>query len=327
MPVIDVHTHMISDGWLDLLERHGQPQYHLATVKSGQRAIHMDGAPFMHLTPPMSDYDLRIRDMNAAGVDLAIVSLTCPNVYWGGPDVSSRAARLVNDSMADAQRRYPNRIRWLASLPWEYPDRALAELDDACAKGAVGVMVIATVATHSLTDERFAPIWRAIDARGLPVLCHPGAPPGLQHLDMGRFALVATVGFCMDTTLAVARMIHAGFFDTYPNLKLIAAHGGGTLPYLAGRLDAWYQKVPACSEFITKPPSEILRRIYFDTVVYRLDALRLCLDLAGPDNLMYGSDYPHMTGDMVGCLSRVNELPSTVARQVAGQNAARIFKL
>jgi len=327
MSVIDVHTHMISDGWLALLESHGQPHYTVGGAKSGRQAIHIDGAPFMNLTPPMADYDLRIRDMDAARVDLAIVSLTCPNVYWGGPEVSAGAARLINDSMADAQSRYPARIRWLASLPWEYPDRALAELDYACARGAVGVMVIATVANQSLTDERFAPIWRAIDARGLPVLCHPGPPPGLKQLDMERFSLVATVGFCMDTTLAVARMIYAGFFDTYSNLRLIAAHGGGTLPYLAGRLDAWYEKVPDCSEVITEAPSDILRRVYFDTVVYRVAALRLCLEVAGPDNLLYGSDYPHLTGDMVGCLRRVNELPQAVARQVAGQNAVRIFRL
>src|SRR3972149_9189167 len=111
MSVIDVHTHMISDGWLALLESHGQPHYTVGGAKSGRQAIHIDGAPFMNLTPPMADYDLRIRDMDAARVDLAIVSLTCPNVYWGGPEASAGAARLINASMADAQRRCPARLR------------------------------------------------------------------------------------------------------------------------------------------------------------------------------------------------------------------------
>lgn len=326
MTVVDVHTHMISQEWLDLLEEHGA-QFSLKLSPTGMPAIHLSGAPFMTLTPPMKDYALRIADMDKAGVDIAIVSLTCPSVYWGTPAISARAARLVNDSMAEAQTAYPDRIRWMATLPWEHPDQAVAELQYAYAKGAVGVMVLANVANRSLTDPHFAPIWAAIDKLGLPVLCHPGTPPGLEQMDMQSYGLVATVGFCFDTTLAVARMIYDGFFDRYPNLKLIAAHAGGTLPYLAGRLDAWYEKTPDCRENLAVPPSEVMSRIYFDAVTYRADALNLCLNLSGSDNLMYGSDYPHYTGDMVGCMARVRGLPADVNRKVLGKNAERIFRL
>src|SRR5436190_23412459 len=101
--VIDVHTHMLSHAWVDLLSRHGLPRYSLNTVKGGLRAIHLDGAPFMTPVPEMFDWEKRIENMGKAGVDLAVLSLTCPNVFWGGPEVSLQAARLMNDEMAKAQ--------------------------------------------------------------------------------------------------------------------------------------------------------------------------------------------------------------------------------
>src|SRR5258708_29042852 len=109
-------------------------------------------------------------------VDIAILSLTCPNVYWGGAEVSHEAARIVNDDMARAEKAYPGRIRWMASLPWQYPELAVAELRRACDRGAVGVMVLANIDGRSLTDPLFAPLWQESDRRALPGLVPPPAP-------------------------------------------------------------------------------------------------------------------------------------------------------
>lgn len=326
MTVIDVHTHMLDEQWLAMLEQHGDG-YSLGEVPGGQQAIHVAGAPFMTLTPGMFDYSLRIQAMDEAGVDMAVVSLTSPNVFWGGPEVSQRVARITNDGMAVAERMYPTRIRWLASLPWQYPDRALDELARAHRAGAVGVMVLANIGGESLANERFVPIWREIDRRSLPVLVHPTSPPGVEHMDMSRYNLVAAVGFAFDTTLAIARLVFAGFLDRFPNVKLIAAHGGGALPYLAGRMDQWHRSFAGSRERIASPPSEYLGRVYYDAVLYDQAVLELCVRLGGADHVLYGSDYPHNVGDMAGCLSRVDALEPTVAKLVRGKNAARIFGL
>ncbi|MBN1239869.1 MAG: amidohydrolase [Gammaproteobacteria bacterium] len=328
MTVIDVHTHMLTREYLDLLAAHGAPKYRPGTNAAGERTIRMWDAPFMTLTEPMWDYDLRIADMDRAGVDVAIVSLTCPNAYFGDADVSLKAARIVNDSMAEQQRLRPDRIRWLASLPWQHERLALEELERALGLGAVGVMVIANIDGVSLTDPAFAPVWRAIDERALPVLVHPAAPQGVQEMGMDRYGLVPPVGFTFDTTLAISRMIFDGFFDRYPSLKLIASHGGGTLPYLAARLDRCHEKLPACREVVETPPSEYLKRIWYDAVLYSPAALHLCIEVAGSDErVLYGSDYPHNIGDMEGCLARVDTLPSAAARRIRGGNAARLFGL
>jgi aminocarboxymuconate-semialdehyde decarboxylase len=327
MTVIDVHTHMLDAAWLELLRREATPRYEVRPVTETLEGIYREGALFMTPMPGHFDYGLRVRDMDAAGVDLAIVSLTCPNVYWGGEAVSLQAARIMNDSMARGQAEHPGRIRWMASLPWEYPDHALDELERGCTAGAVGVMVLANVAGRALTEEAFAPIWQEIDRRGLPVLVHPTEPPGTPEMDLRRYSLASTVGFMIDTTLAIARMIHDGFLDRYPNLKIIASHAGATLPYLAGRMDRSFEMTVPGKEVISVPPSEYLRRIYYDAVTYQQGALELCIAVGGPDKVMYGSDYPHDIGDMVGCLQRVNALPSDQRAAVRHGNAKRIFGL
>jgi len=327
MTVIDVHTHMLSETWLELLRRHGAPRYEVRPSQDAPYGIFLEGAPFMTPQPGHWDYRRRIREMNRARVDLAIVSLTCPNVYFGGAEVSLAAARAVNDEMAEAQAAYPGRIRFLASLPWEYPESAVGELERACTRGAVGVMVLANVAGLSLTDPRFAPIWQAIDARGLPVLVHPSAPAGTPVLDLRAFNLIASVGFMFDTTLAVGRMIFDGFLDRYRRLRIIAAHAGATLPYLVGRLDICFDKMNAARVKIARRPSHYLRRIWYDAVTYTDDALRLCLKVGGEDRVLYGSDYPHNIGDMPGILRRVNALAARTARKVRQTNAEQIFAL
>jgi aminocarboxymuconate-semialdehyde decarboxylase len=325
--VVDVHTHMLSEEFLRLLKRHGKG-YQVKKVVGGQTGIFKDGAPFMTLMPGMFDYDLRIEAMDAAGVDIAIVTLTSPNVYWGSASTSLEAAKLINDDMAARQKQYAGRIRFMCSLPWQHPKLALAELKRACdVLGAVGVMVLANIDGLSLTEKAFAPIWREIDRRGLPVLVHPTAPPGTAELDVMRYNLIASVGFMFDTSLSVSRMIFDGFLDRYPRLKIMAAHGGGALPYLAGRLDICFDNMPACRERISKRPSSYLKRIYYDSVVFQQESLELAIKVGGADKVLYGSDYPHNIGDMKGCLARVDALPGAQRDAVRGGNAMRIFKL
>jgi aminocarboxymuconate-semialdehyde decarboxylase len=165
------------------------PSANVQPVPNGGECIFRREVPVTVPTAGHFDYALRIQDMDAAGVDMAVVSLTCPNVYWGGRDISRLAASTVNKEMAAAQATYPDRIRWFASLPWEHPQDAVDELRRAFAGGAVGVMVLANVAGRSLTDPEFAPIWAAINDLALPVLLHPTDPPGVDVMDMRKYDL------------------------------------------------------------------------------------------------------------------------------------------
>ncbi len=324
---IDVHSHMLCEEWLALFKANCGPRFTIKQVVGGKEVIHFDGVPFMTPEDRMFDYDARFKAMDAAGVDMAILSLTGPNVYWGNADASAQAARAINDSFAAAGAKYPKRLRWMASLPMQYPDRALAELERALDKGAVGVVVLANVGGASLTDPLFAPVWAEIDRRALPVFVHPTVPCGCGMMDMAVYQLSASVGFTFDSTLAVSRMIYDGFFDRYPNVKLIVAHGGGTLPFLAPRLDRCHEVVAACRTKISAKPSTYLKRIYADSVLYSEDALHSSLKAFGDGHVLFGTDFPHNIADMTGTLALINALPAKVRDRVRGANATEVFRL
>ena len=326
MTVIDVHTHMFTTKWLELLKKTGGT-YNIKTRPDGQDEIFRGDTPVVIPQKGHFDWELRIQAMDAAGIDVSVVSLTCPNVYWGGEDVSVRAAVEANDNVADAQSRYPDRLRWFASLPWEYPQRAVQELERACAKGAVGVMVLANVSGKSLTDPMFAPIWAEIDKRGLPVLVHPTDPPGAELMDMTQFDLSWAVGFMFDTTLAIARMMFDGFFDRFPRVPIIASHAGGALPYLAGRFAKGNEVEIPSRRKMRRQPIDYLRHIHYDCISYSPAALQFLISVVGADRVMFGTDWPHQVHDTAGAFANTATLPAEQREAVRGGNAERLFKL
>ncbi len=326
MTVIDIHTHMISEAWVEQIREHGGAALSVGRRPDGIEALIENGSMTMPLIPEMFDPELRMRDMDKDGIDIAVLSLTSPNVYWGGEEVSTETARIINDCMAETQTAYPDRIRYIAALPFQYPDAAVAELARACGNGAVGVMVLATIDGRPLTDPRFEPVWEAIDKRALPVFLHPSNPPGADSMDLGPLRLLPTVGFTFDTTLAITRMVLDGFFDRFPNLDLIAAHGGGVLPFIASRIDLFFEHTMPSQKKIDRKPSDYLRRIYYDAVLYDSATLAMCMDLGGSDRVMFGTDYPHAT-DVPGILGRIRDLPGDQRDAVLTGNAARLFGL
>lgn len=326
MPVIDVHTHSYTRKWLDLLRGQGG-QYGLKTRPDGHEEIFRGDTPVAFPQPGHFDYGLRIRQMDDVGIDISIVSLTCPNVYWGTEEVSCRAACESNDNMAEAQKIYPDRIRWFTSLPWEYPRRAVEELARTCDNGAIGVMVLANVAGRSLNDPFFSPIWEEIDRRALPVLLHPTDPPGVDLMDMGKYDLSWSVGFMFDTTLAVTRMIFDGFFDLYPNLKLIASHGGGTLPYLAGRFEKGDEVELDERRKMKLKPGDYLRHIYYDCITYDPGALQYLISVVGAERVMFGTDWPHQVHDTKGSFANTEMLGPGQRDAIRAANAMRVFNI
>jgi aminocarboxymuconate-semialdehyde decarboxylase len=324
---IDVHSHMLCREWFEIFRAHSGPRFTIRQVAAGAEVVHFDGVPFMTPQKEMFDYAERFKGMDEAGVAMAVLSLTGPNVQWGDDEASTRAAVAINDSFAEAQALYPDRIRWMASLPFRYTKSALNELARAMDNGASGVMTLANIAEHSLTDPLFAPVWKEIDRRELAVFIHPTVPCGCAVMDMAVYQLSASIGFTMDTTLAFSRMIFDGFFDRYPNIKMISAHGGGTLPFLAARLDRCYDMIPACREKIGERPSAYIRRFYADSILYSSEAMKMTVNAFGDDHVLYGTDYPHNISDMKGILALIDELPAGQRDNVRGANAQRLFRI
>lgn len=322
MPVVDVHTHLVTEAWLDAMRDHGGPRYQVRETRPGSRGIFLGDSIYVPLMPDMFDPDSRVASMDEGEVDISIASMLPPSVDWGGSSVAASVATVSNDALAAAQERHPDRLRWVAALPWEHETEALRELDRACGNGAVGVSVPANVNGRFLTDPAFAAVWQTIDARALPVLLHPAAPPGSDGVELD-YHLLALVAFMYDTTLSLSQMIYDGFFDRYTALKLVVPHAGAVLPALIGRLDRGHEHFPACSRNITQKPSSYLSRIWFDDIAPGPGSLTLFLDQCGSERLLHGSDYPFST--FARAVGRLDGLDRSLRQAILSDNAGRLF--
>jgi aminocarboxymuconate-semialdehyde decarboxylase len=330
MSYIDVHNHILSEVYTHLLTEHGQHRYHLQQDAEGRTVVMRQNARFMTFTEPMFDPEIRLPAMDEVGVQMQLLSYTCPNCYWADDTMAEPVARAMNDHMAEVCNRWPDRFRGLASVPLQNVALALKELERAVDQlGMVGLIILANVNDKQLDHPDFEEFWAALNERRLPVLLHPTVPPGVEMMGMNQFGLIPSIGFMFDTTLAVSRMVYAGVFERYPDWPLIVSHTGATLPFIAGRLDQVHRFIPDARATISKPPSEYLKNLYYDTVCYDTEPLLMAYKLAGADHLIYGSDYPHNIGDMRGCAERIEALPISEEEKalMRSGNAQRLFKL
>jgi aminocarboxymuconate-semialdehyde decarboxylase len=324
--VIDVHTHMFSKGWMEQVRAARDPDFRLGEGAQDGVLIYR-GASIGRIVPTMIDFDSRIEAMDAAGVDVALISLTAPNVYWGTRAQSAAAARTINDDFAAAEKKYGGRIRWMASLPLQNANDSIEELKRAKKNGAVGVCTLTNILGKPLTAPEFRRIWREVEAMDLPVFIHPTAPYS-DGMGLADFGLFNSIGFTSESSLCFARMIFDGMLDELPRLKLIACHGGGAFPYLVSRFDImWERTANRAGSRIQAPPSSYMRRIHFDSIVYDSNTLEFLVKQVGADRVLYGSDYPFQIGDMAGVLKRVDALPADQRDAVRSGNALRLFDL
>ena len=306
---IDVHTHHYPAAYFELIERAGG-DFSFATDPSGQRIIRYRGSRFFGVTPPMTDPALRLKDMDGAGIDIAILSLSTPNVFFAEGAAQAPVARMVNDAYAELIAAHPERFRGFASIPMDDPDAALAELHRAIDELRLnGVILLSNIRGRPLTDPAYRRFFEEADRMALCVLLHPMLPASADAFR--DFVLGPLVGFPFDTTLAVARMCYAGMLRELPNIRWIVAHAGGAIPYVAERLDNGYRDFAEDRAQIDDLPSVYLKRLHYDTVTFSPHVLRLLRDWAGADHMAMGSDYPHKLGDITRAVTTIEALDVT----------------
>jgi len=292
----------------------------------GRTVIINKGVRFVTITDAMTDIDLRLRDMDACGMDMAVLSLTAPSVDLLDIDEGVALAQLVNDEIAGITKRHPGRFAGLATLPFRDMDRALEEMDRAIDQlGMQGVIICSNIAGATLDSPELLPFFEKANERGTPVFIHPTTPAAGETFK--DYRLAPMLGFVFDTTITITRLILSGVLHKYPNLKLILAHLGGTIPYLIDRLDFCYQAYPECRVNIPNPPSEYLKLAYFDSVCFHKPSLMCALAFAGPDRVLLGSDYPHVIGDMRRAVDSIRDLdiPQEDKAKICGGNVAKLL--
>ena len=333
-PTVDVHAHVLLPQVEEAVA--GRPGLaaarELDARRNGPDALAVNGPMLGERIPRLTDASVRLAAMDASDVDVQLVSPSPSHYhYWAEPELAEHVCRLANEGTAGHCAKAPDRLHGLGLIPLQHPDLAVRLLDDALERGLRGV----EISSHApgpdgtreveLSDPRLAPFWARAEERGAVVFVHPFGCTLDERLD--QWYLSNTVGQPTENAVALSHLIFSGVLDRHPDLKILAAHGGGYLPTHIGRSDhAWRTRGDArgCAH----PPSGYLRRLHFDSLVHDGHVLRELVRAAGPQQVLLGSDFPFDmgTGDPLGDL-RAAGLSDADFEAVRGGNAATLLRL
>ncbi len=333
MRVADCHTHWITKPYFNLLEKL-QTVPRIERTSAGRVTMIQRGFS-LPVTPNFLDMDLRLKEMEKSGVQFHLLSLVNPWVDFLDSKLSMKIAKESNDELSKICQGHPDKFAALATLPYGDEASAIEELDRSVQElGLKGAIIGSNLNGRPIHAKQLWPIYERISALGVPLFIHPTAPVIGQEFLTENFML-PTIGFMMDTAVAVVKMIYAGVLDKIPHLKIICAHLGGFLPFLAGRLDSGYLTFPGVSSLASNQPSYYLRRMYFDAVTYvsgvkdHALALECARSLVGADRLLFGSDYPFALGDAAAGIKMIGELNISQDEKdkILSRNMAELFEM
>ena len=318
-PVIDFHAHMLEPEVFKASTNKTVFTGFGATPASAPRP----GA--QTLMARMFDPLLEIEDMDARGIDMAVVtaSTVLQGTSWAAPQLDLALCRRCNDQAADWVAQHPARFIGSMVLPLQDVPLALGELERAHTQLGLRVANLAS-SYHGtyLGDPVFAPFWNAIAARGITVWIHP---EGARDPWFQQYAMWNSLGQSIEETKVMASLIYEGVMTRHPELKVVMAHGGGYFPHYMGRLDRNTLNRPDTVRHTGgKNPSDFLRSFYYDTCVYDPQVLQVLIARVGCERLVMGSDYPVGEKDPLAWLQAAGVRGADLSA-VAGGNAARLL--
>jgi aminocarboxymuconate-semialdehyde decarboxylase len=243
----------------------------------------------------MSNTADRIRAMDEQGIDVEALSI---NPYWYAAerDVARELIRMQNEKLAEICAAKPDRFVAFASVALQHPDLAAEQLEEGVKRyGLRGAGLGGSVNGEELSDPKFHPFWAKAEELGVLVFIHPQGTAELERTTRltGNGLLTNTIGNPLETTIALSHLIFDGTLDRFPGVKICAAHGGGYLPSYAARSDAVQTTFPQrMTGTLQKKPTEYLRQLYFDSIVFTPEALRHLVAETGAGQVVMGTDYP-----------------------------------
>jgi aminocarboxymuconate-semialdehyde decarboxylase len=294
---IDIHSHVIPDRIVAAIA--ADPKRFRARVEGegpARKIIHDQG----YVYPLFEEFrrvEAKLAAMDRKGIDISVISPAPPMFYyWADADLALDVAGLVNDGVADMVGARPDRLRGMATVPMQHPDAAVAELERVVrAYGFKAVEIGTSIEGAQLAEERFRPLLRRASELNVFVFAHPyyvGAKSGLES-----YYLTNLIGNPLDTTVMLANLMFSGRLDELPDLKIVLAHGGGFTPYQIGRLAHGHRVRSETNGISKSSPKDLLKRIYFDSLVFEPQALRYLIDLVGADHVCIGTDAPFDMAD------------------------------
>ncbi|WP_026821127.1 amidohydrolase family protein [Arthrobacter castelli] len=305
-PVADIHAHVLLPELGDYVARADPSGFaahqDLERRRHGEASLQNSATMIRQRWPQLTDPERRLADMDTAGVEVQVVSPSPSHYYYFADQaLAMEVAPRTNMAIRTLVDRAPQRLHGFGLVPLQHPGLMVGALEHAVVEcGLLGVEIgsfapspEAGAGTVELSDARLEPFWARAEELGAIVFLHPFGCSLDERLD--HFYLSNTVSQPAENAVALSHLIFAGVLDRHPELKLLAAHGGGYLPTTLGRSDhAW--KVRSEAHGCADPPSSYIKRIWFDSLLHSPTELRALVAAAGADHVLLGSDYPFDMG-------------------------------
>ena len=294
---IDCHTHILTDETIGLLAKEApwvSPK--LTPIDQDFAVLEIAGTPYQPFPRGGWELERRFKDMDAAEVDVHVLSATPQTyLYDQDPAMTVATSALQNDQIAKLVKAHPDRFMGIATLPMQAPERAAEELTRAVRQlGMRGAMIGSNIAGKNLDDPSLEPVWAAAEELGAFMIIHPANVAGADRLR--SYYLANLIGNPLDTTIAAACLVFGGVLERHPKLNVLLVHGGGFVPYQAGRWAHGWHVRPEPKVNIKQSPEPWINRFYYDTILHAKPQLEFLVASVGPSRVLMGSDYPYDMG-------------------------------
>jgi 5-carboxyvanillate decarboxylase len=341
---IAIEEHFHTDGYVKyLFSRKTWPRREL--VEEGGKKLVQDWwspTSFRLMDPgPGKLADLgegRLREMDDAGIDMQVLSLSFPGVEMFEAADGTAIARSVNDELSEAVKRYPARLAGFAAIAPQDPDSAADELERAVTRlGLKGAVVNGHIRGEYLDDRKYWPIFERAEKMDVPIYIHPKMPgpdmikPYLAYPGLAS----AMLGFSAEASLHAMRLILSGVFDRYPRLKIILGHLGEALPFWLWRLDSRFEEEksdPASAAFYKdykKSPAQCFKDNFYVTIsgMFWQPVLQFVCSVLGSDRIMFAADYPYESSSLASQFMESVRIDDGDRRNICYVNAEKLLRL
>jgi aminocarboxymuconate-semialdehyde decarboxylase len=330
MNMIDIHSPFLPRTWPDLAARFGGADWpSMKHLRDGKAMLMVGDSEFRPVTEACWDAAVRLEAMDRDGVDVQIMCVTPLLFAYHRPAGQAlECARIFNDAARELCAHAPRRLKSLCQVPLQDTELACREVSRAMADGHIGVQIGNHVGARELNDEGIIGFLQHCAAEGAAVFVHPWDMMAQER--MPKYQLPWLVSMPAETQLSILWLILSGAFERLPrSLKLCFAHGGGSFPYLLGRVDNAWRHRDIVRQDCPQLPSSYVDRFFVDGAVFSADALGFLIKTMGEDRVMLGSDYPFPLGEQqVGKLIRSDTpLPPRVRAKLLHANATSFFGL